>query len=199
MNSFELNAQRLGFKAIAGIDEAGRGPLAGPVVAAAVILPSGYKNDGIRDSKKLSPQKRETICKVIQSDALSIGIGIVEHSVIDTINILRATLLAMEKAVANLTSPPDYLLIDGINEIDVPLPQQTIIGGDDLSITVAAASIIAKVSRDHIMEKYHEQYSQYNFQKNKGYGTREHREAIEKYGRCEIHRNTFKLKTLHEK
>jgi ribonuclease HII len=199
MDSFELFARKLGFKFIAGIDEAGRGPLAGPVVAAAVILPPGYKNGDINDSKKLSPRKRETIFDVIQEDALSIGLGVVEPSLIDTINILRATLRAMEQAVSNLSDSPDYILIDGINTINLPIPQKTIIGGDSLSVSVAAASIIAKVSRDRMMDHYHDEYSVYNFRKNKGYGTKEHREAIQKYGYCEIHRKSFKLKTPHGK
>jgi ribonuclease HII len=194
MDSFELQARRLGYEAIAGIDEAGRGPLAGPVVAAAVILPSGYKNDEIDDSKKLTPRKREILCEVISNDALSIGLGVVEPSVIDRINILRATIMAMEKAVSNLTTLPDYILIDGTHGINVPIRQETIIKGDSRSISVAAASIVAKVSRDHIMDRYHIQYSQYNFKKNKGYGTREHRNAIKKYGYSKIHRRSFKLK-----
>ena len=199
MDSFELHARSLGFKAIAGIDEAGRGPLAGPVVAAAVILPPGYKNGDINDSKRLSPRKREKIFDVIQKDALFIGLGVIEPSLIDEINILRATLRAMEKAISNLSDSPDFILIDGINTIDVPIPQKTIIGGDSLSISVAAASIIAKVSRDRIMDRYHAEYSVYNFQKNKGYGTKEHREAIRKCGYCKIHRKSFKLKTPYEK
>ncbi len=199
MDSFELHARNLGFKFIAGIDEAGRGPLAGPVVAAAVILPPGYRNGDINDSKRLSPRKRERIFDVIQEDALSIGLGMVEPSLIDTINILRATLRAMEQAVSSLSNSPDYLLIDGINTIDCPIPQETIIGGDSRSISVAAASIIAKVSRDRIMDRYHDEYSVYNFKKNKGYGTKEHREAIGKYGYCAIHRKSFKLKTPNDR
>jgi ribonuclease HII len=199
MDSFELFARNLGFKFIAGIDEAGRGPLAGPVVAAAVILPPGYKNGDIKDSKRLSPRKREALFDIIEKDALSLGLGVVEPSLIDTINILRATLRAMEQAVSNLSNSPDYILIDGINTINVPIPQKTIIGGDSLSVSVAAASIIAKVSRDRIMDRYHDDYSVYNFKKNKGYGTKEHREAILKHGYCEIHRKSFKLKTPYEK
>jgi len=199
MDSFELHARNLGFKFIAGIDEAGRGPLAGPVVAAAVILPPGYKNGTINDSKRLSPRKREQAFDVIERDALSIGLGVVDPSIIDRINILRATLRAMEQAVSHLSNSPDFVLIDGINAIDIPIPQRTIIGGDSLSISVAAASIIAKVSRDRMMDRYHDEYSVYNFRKNKGYGTKEHREAIQKYGYCKIHRKSFKLKTAHDK
>ncbi|MCD6152927.1 MAG: ribonuclease HII [Syntrophobacterales bacterium] len=194
MNSFESEVRQLGFKSVAGIDEAGRGPLAGPVVAAAVILPHDYINADIRDSKKLTPLQREKIFKTIRNDAISIGLGFVEPSVIDEINILRATLLAMERAVLNLSATTDYLLIDGRDTINLPIPQKAIIRGDSLSISVASASIIAKVSRDHVMEKYHRQFPDYNFFRNKGYGTREHREAIIKYGYCEIHRKSFKVK-----
>lgn len=194
MDAFESQARRLGFSLIAGVDEVGRGPLAGPVTAAAVILPENYKNSEIRDSKKLTPARRETLFDVITEDALSIGIGFVEPSIIDEINILRASLLAMQKAVLNLDLSPDFILIDGIHTLDVPVPQKAIVKGDSLSLSIAAASIIAKVSRDHIMDRYHVQYSQYNFVKNKGYGTSEHREAIKKYGVCKIHRKSFKVK-----
>jgi ribonuclease HII len=192
MYSFELSAHRSGFQVVAGVDEAGRGPLSGPVVAAAVVLPPSYKNDEIRDSKQLSPKKRERLYQIINDDALSVGLGVVESSVIDSINILQATLMAMEAAVTNLSLAVDYLLIDGINNINVPIPQQAIRKGDSLSISIASASIIAKVSRDKIMEIYHRQFPQYNFLKNKGYGTLEHRKAIKKYGCCKIHRRSFK-------
>ncbi len=192
MYSFELSAHRSGFQVVAGVDEAGRGPLSGPVIAAAVVLPPSYKNDEIRDSKQLSPKKRERLYETINNDALSVGLGVVESSVIDSINILQATLMAMEEAVTNLSLAVDYLLIDGINNINVPIPQQAIRKGDSLSISIASASIIAKVSRDKIMEIYHHQFPQYNFLKNKGYGTLEHREAIKKYGCCKIHRRSFK-------
>lgn len=191
MYAFELSANRRGFKVVAGVDEAGRGPLAGPVVAAAVVFAPHYKNDEIRDSKQLSPQKRESLYSVIRNDALSIGLGVVEPSVIDVLNILQATLKAMKEAVAGLSLPVDYLLIDGINSIDLPVPQQTIVRGDSRSISIAAASIVAKVSRDRIMEIYHRQFPQYNFLRNKGYGTAGHREALKKYGCCKIHRRSF--------
>ena len=194
MQGFELRAGRLGFDAIAGVDEAGRGPLAGPVVAAAVIFPSGYTNGEIRDSKKLTPLKREALYKIIRSDAISIGLGAIEASTIDRINILQATLAAMKIAVLNLSPQPDYILIDGINNIDIPIQQETIIRGDSLSVSVAAASIIAKVSRDQLMDRYHVLYPQYNFLKNKGYGTKEHREAVKTHGRCKIHRRSFRIK-----
>lgn len=194
MQGFELRAGRLGFDAIAGVDEAGRGPLAGPVVAAAVIFPSGYTNGEIRDSKKLTPLKREALYKIIRSDAISIGLGAIEASTIDRINILQATLAAMKIAVLNLSPQPDYILIDGINNIDIPIQQEATIRGDSLSVSVAAASIIAKVSRDQLMDRYHVLYPQYNFLKNKGYGTKEHREAVKRYGRCKIHRRSFRIK-----
>ena len=192
MYSFELSAHRSGFQVVAGVDEAGRGPLSGPVVAAAVVLPPSYKNDEIRDSKQLSPKKRERLYEAINRDALSVGLGVVESPVIDSINILQATLMAMEEAVKNLSLAVDYLLIDGINNINVSIPQQTIRKGDSLSISIASASIVAKVSRDRIMEIYHRQFPQYNFIKNKGYGTLEHCEAIKKYGCCKIHRKSFR-------
>ena len=194
MHQFELRARRRGFDAIAGVDEAGRGPLAGPVVAAAVILPSDYTNGEIRDSKKLTPRKRESLYTAIRNDAISVGLGIMEASAIDRINILQATLSAMKMAISDLSPQPDYILIDGINTLHTSIPQETIIKGDSLSISVAAASIIAKVSRDHIMDRYHVLYPQYNFLKNKGYGTEEHRGAVKKYGRCKIHRRSFKIK-----
>jgi len=194
MHRFERRARSQGFTAIAGCDEAGRGPLAGPVVAAAVVFPEGYANDDIRDSKRLTPLKREKLFTVIEGAARSIGTGIVEPHTIDRINILRASLLAMKEAVLNLSPPPDYVLIDGIYTIDVSIPQEAIVRGDSLSISIAAASIIAKVSRDRIMDDYHNRYPCYNFTQNKGYGTREHREAIRDHGRCDIHRQSFRVK-----
>jgi ribonuclease HII len=188
---YERKARSEGYHHIAGIDEAGRGPLAGPVVAAAVIMPSGYHHPEINDSKKLSCKKRETLYELIQKDALSIGVGVSEVQVIDTINILQAALLAMKEAVLGMSLKPDCLLIDGINQIDVNLPQQTIVRGDQKSISIAAASIIAKVSRDRLMGMYHRQFPMYNFLKNKGYGTREHLKAISQYGRCKLHRRSF--------
>jgi ribonuclease HII len=194
MNHFESRAGQSGYSLVAGIDEAGRGPLAGPVVAAAVIMPPGYTNRAINDSKQLAASRREQIYEVIQTEALSVGLGVIEVPVIDRLNILRATLLAMREAVLDLSPAPEYLLIDGKNGIEIPIPQETIIGGDRKSISIAAASIIAKVSRDRIMEIYHRQFPQYNFVKNKGYGTYEHREAIRRYGRCKIHRLSFAVK-----
>ena len=193
-NDFERSAREKGYKVIGGIDEAGRGALAGPVVAAAVVFPPDYENQDIRDSKQLSPRKREILFEVIKGDALCVGLGVVEAQIIDAVNILRATLMAMKDAVLELSLPPDYLLIDGINRIPLSTGQETIIKGDSLSVSVAAASIIAKVSRDKIMEIYHRQFPQYNFLSNKGYGTGEHREAIKKNGYCKIHRRSFHLK-----
>ena len=194
MNSFERRAHQRGYKLIAGIDEAGRGPLAGPVVAAAVILSPDYENTEIKDSKQLSARKRERLYEIIKQDALSIGLGVAEASIVDAVNVLQATLIAMKEAVSNLSITPDYLLIDGTHRIFLSIPQETIVKGDSLSLSVASASIIAKVSRDRIMEIYHRQFPQYNFLKNKGYGTSEHREAIKKYGHCKIHRRSFRIK-----
>ncbi len=191
MDSFEKRATGRGCRFIAGIDEAGRGPLAGPVVAAAVVMPQGYYHSEINDSKLLSAKKRERLYEVIQKDALSIGVGLSEVQVIDSLNILQATLLAMREAVCALSPRPDYLLIDGLNGIDLDIPQQAVVRGDSLSVSIAAASIIAKVSRDRLMDMYHRQFPSYNFLQNKGYGTQEHREAIAKYGRCKIHRHSF--------
>ncbi len=194
MDRFEREAYQRGYRVIAGIDEAGRGPLAGPVVAAAVILPPGYSHREIKDSKQLSAKKREKLFEVIREDALSVGIGVIEVPVIDQVNILQATLMAMAEAVDGLSLPPDYLLVDGLHRIPRNISQQTLVKGDTLSVSIASASIIAKVSRDRILEIYHRQFPQYNFLKNKGYGTKEHREAIQAYGLCKIHRRSFKIK-----
>lgn len=193
MNSFEGKACSCGYRMVAGIDEAGRGPLAGPVVAAAVILPPRYEHPEITDSKKLLPRQRERLYAVIQRDAVSVGIGIIEAPEIDILNILQATLVAMKEAVLELSQHPDYLLIDGLNRIDLAIPQEPIIRGDSRSISVASASIVAKVSRDRLMEMYHRQFPQYNFLRNKGYGTREHRDAILRFGRSKIHRRSFRV------
>ena len=193
MQTFERKAYQSGYRLIAGIDEAGRGCLAGPVVAAAVILPPGYHNGEINDSKQLSPLRREKLYDVIKANALTIGLGVVEAVAIDELNILRATLRAMGEAFAELSPAPDFLLIDGINSLPLAIRQRTLVKGDSRSISVAAASIIAKVSRDRIMEIYHRQFSQYNFIKNKGYGTDEHRAAIQKFGLCKLHRRSFRM------
>jgi len=194
MNTFERLAQVEGYKTIAGVDEAGRGPLAGPVVAAAVIFPPEYSNPAINDSKKLTAAKREDLYRVITREAMAVGLGVVEADVIDRINILQASLQAMREAVTELSVRPDYLLIDGLNSIDFDAPQKAIVKGDSLSVSIAAASIIAKVSRDRIMEMYHRQFPRYNFLKNKGYGTVGHRRVLEEIGMCKIHRRSFHLK-----
>jgi ribonuclease HII len=189
---FEKEAALRGCKDIAGIDEAGRGPLAGPVVSAAVILPTTFRDPHINDSKKLTPKKRERLYDAIYAHAVSVGIGIVDPIEIDRINILQASLLAMAMAVHNLDPQPDYLLIDGPFRIASDTPQQPIPKGDALSFSIAAASIVAKVSRDRMMEKYHQYYPQFDFPKHKGYPTRSHKDAIRKFGCCPIHRKSFK-------
>jgi ribonuclease HII len=192
MWAYEGQAQAAGFTSIAGIDEAGRGPLAGPVVSAAVILPPDIAAPEVTDSKKLSPRKRDRLFDLIMDGAVAVGIGEVPPEEIDRINILQASLLSMAKAAADLTQRPDYLLIDGKFEIPAEVPQRAIVKGDAMSISIAAASIVAKVTRDRLMERYHQQYPQFGFQRHKGYPTKAHREAIRKHGICPIHRKTFK-------
>lgn len=186
-----------GFQRIAGIDEAGRGPLAGPVVAAAVVLKGNTRIKGLRDSKKVPEKEREYLFSEIQDTALDIGIGIVNHEDIDIINILRASKLAMKLAIENLSELPDFLVIDAVSLPSVPIKQLFPIKGESVSASVAAASIIAKVTRDRLMLEYHNQYPQYNFNKHKGYSTKEHMELIQLYGPCPIHRKSFcKVMTL---
>jgi len=192
MFAYETAAKVKKYQAVAGVDEAGRGPLAGPVVAAAVLLAPGSKFNGLDDSKKLSPKIREKFFLIIKEQALSYGIGIVDVEKIEKINILQASLLAMKHAVENLSLKPDLLLIDGNQAIDTDIKQWTIVKGDSLSQSIAAASVLAKVTRDKLMEQYHEQFPRYAFNKHKGYGTRLHRDLIKKYGLCPIHRRTFK-------
>ena len=192
MWSYEKKAALCGFLSIADIDEAGRGPLAGPVVSAAVILPKSFTDERVTDSKKLTHKKRDVLFDIINKHAVSVGIGIVSPEQIDDINILQASLLSMVIAVDRLQQTPDYLLIDGIFKIDSELPQEVIKKGDSLSISIAAASIIAKVTRDRIMLGYDEKYPQYGFAKHKGYPTKAHKEAIREYGVCPIHRKSFK-------
>ncbi len=192
MWAFEKETMGKGYSAIAGIDEAGRGPLAGPVVSAAVILPDSFDVPGITDSKKLTPKKRDNLYIKIHESVIAVGIGIIEPVEIDRINILQASLQSMAIAVQNLNPQPDFLLIDGTFQIPSDLPQRPIIKGDSLSISIAAASIVAKVTRDRIMVQYHETYPQYNFARHKGYPTKAHKEAIQKFGCCPIHRKTFK-------
>lgn len=192
MDFFEQRFLSQGFRVIAGIDEAGRGPLAGPVVAAAVILPLPEFHEELQDSKRLLPEKRETLYEKIMEGALAVSTGLVEADEIDRINIGRATQKAMARAVRDLTIQPDLLLIDGIVPIPVTTAQRTIVKGDSLSLSIAAASIVAKVCRDRIMLAYHEKYPQYNFAKHKGYGTREHLKAIKTHGYCDCHRKSFR-------
>jgi len=181
------------FNFIAGCDEAGRGPLAGPVVAAAVILPKNFYHPEIDDSKKLSALKREKLFKVIQSSAISFSFGIVSVEVIDKINILEATKLAMAQAIKGLSQNPEIVLIDALKIDNLPFEQLPIIKGDTLSINIASASILAKVKRDSIMLEYHRKYPIYGFDRHKGYPTFFHRECIKKYGPCPIHRKSFRL------
>ena len=188
----EEKAWKLGYRMIAGIDEAGRGPLAGPVVASAVILPSDFEAAGVDDSKKLTPKKRALLYDEIYSVAMAVGVGVVDEALIDENNILQASLLAMDRAVARLSLRPDYLLIDGTFPIKTDLPQESLPKGDARSVSIAAASIIAKVTRDRLMETYHDAYPQYGFSRHKGYPTRDHREAIRAWGVCPIHRRSFK-------
>lgn len=194
MNTFEKRAYCDGYRWVAGVDEAGRGPLAGPVVAAAVIFPVGYQNSKINDSKKLTARKRDELYKTIWNDAVAVGVGVAEADVIDRINILQASLQAMREAVLDLSKIPDFIFVDGLYTLNIDAPQKALVKGDALSISIAAASIIAKVSRDRIMEMYHRQFPRYNFQKNKGYGTAEHRRILKEIGMCKIHRRSFHLK-----
>jgi len=189
--AFEKDAFRSGFSMIAGIDEAGRGPLAGPVVAAAVVLPKNCYIPHLTDSKKLTARQREALFSEIHKKALCIGVGLSDPLLIDRINILEATRLAMKNAVHDMEQSPDYLLIDALC-IDLPIPQRKIIKGDLKSHSISAASVIAKVTRDRLMEEYHSQYPVYNFKKHKGYGTQEHRDKIRAFGPSPIHRKTFR-------
>ena len=185
-----------GYKLIAGVDEAGRGPLAGPVYAAAVILPEDVRIDGINDSKKLSEKKREELFEKITAQAVSYCIYSVDEKIIDEVNILNATHQAMNGAVDGLDIKPDYVIIDGNSIKGMEIPHETIVKGDAKSISIAAASILAKVSRDRYITEISEKYPEYGFEKHKGYGTKAHYEAIEKYGICDIHRKTFLKKIL---
>jgi ribonuclease HII len=190
--SFEKKSVEKGFLTVAGIDEAGRGPLAGPVVSAAVILPSSFPVSDVKDSKKLMPGKRAYLYEKIYEHAISIGIGIVDSTEIDRINILKASLMSMAMSVDNLNPQPDYLLVDGKFKIPSVLPQEPIVRGDSLSISIAAASIVAKVTRDRLMEIYHLYYPHFGFPQHKGYPTKAHKEAIREFGPCPIHRRSFK-------
>ena len=190
--SYEKRLWRKGYRYVAGVDEAGRGPLAGPVVAAAVVFPPQVKIQGLDDSKKLSPKRREELFLLIRDKSLKIGVGRVSHRQIDRLNIGRANLLAMKIAVEKLGGFADHLLIDGArNQVDSPLPQRAINGGDRKCASIAAASIIAKVTRDRIMLRYHEKYPEYRFDRHKGYGTEAHVRLVARFGPCPIHRRSF--------
>jgi len=192
MDYFEKMYYRRGYQKVAGVDEVGRGPLAGPVVAAAVVLPRDGIKEKLFDSKQISSKKREHLYESILSEAQGVGIGIVGQEEIDRINILQATLKAMISAIEDLPFPPDFLLIDGTQGLKFSVAQKSIVKGDRLSNSIAAASIVAKVTRDQMMQECHLKYPQYNFARHKGYGTKEHRSAIEKFGICELHRKSFR-------
>lgn len=191
MREIENNCRKNGYKYIAGVDEAGRGPLAGPVFAAAVILPEDTYIEGINDSKKLSEKKRDELFDVICEKAIAYCIAECSEKRIDEINILNATFEAMNKAVDGLLTKPDYVLVDGNRIKNMEIPHETVVKGDAKSISIAAASILAKVSRDRVMYEAAKKYPQYGFDKHKGYGTKVHCDAILKYGPCDIHRTTF--------
>ena len=186
-------------KIICGVDEAGRGPLAGPVCAAAVILPPNIEIPGLNDSKKLTDKKRRELFPIIKEMAISYGIGYASHEEIDEINILQATYLAMERALAQLDPKPDLALIDGNRAKDFGIPVKTVVKGDSLSASIAAASVLAKVSRDDLMLQLAEEYPQYGFEIHKGYGTKAHYEALRTYGHSPVHRLTFLKKFYGEK
>ena len=195
--AYEREAFADGVKLVCGVDEAGRGPLAGPVCAAAVILPPELAIPGLNDSKKLTDKKRRELYDVITAEAVSYGIAFASEKEIDEINILQATFLAMARAMEKLTPQPELALIDGNRAKDFGLPVRTIVKGDSLSASIAAASILAKVTRDRLMEQYDEAYPQYGFAIHKGYGTKRHYEALREFGPSPIHRMTF-LKKFYE-
>lgn len=199
MLSIEREKRNEGYTYIAGVDEAGRGPLAGPVCAAAVILPEDVFIEGINDSKKLTEKRREELFDIIREKAIAYNICMIDEKRIDEINILNATYEAMNGAVNGLDVTPDYVLIDGNRIGGMTLPHQTVVKGDAKSVSIAAASILAKVSRDRLITKMAQQYPEYGFDKHKGYGTAAHNEAILKYGPCPIHRRTFLKKLLGDK
>jgi len=190
MNEYENELYEKNIKYIAGVDEVGRGPLVGSVVCAAVILPKGFYDERINDSKKISEKKREILYDFIMENALSVGIGICSQEVIDEINILEATKKAMKEAIDNLEIKPEHVLIDAV-KLNIDIPSTSIIKGDAKSISIAAASIIAKVTRDRMMYELDKEHPEYEFAKNKGYGTKKHIEAIYKYGVLKEHRKTF--------
>ncbi len=190
-DEFELEARRRGYRRIAGLDEAGRGPLAGPVVAAAVILPTRFRLAGVDDSKQVSESERTRLYDIIVRRAYGVAVGVATEEEIDRLNILEATRLAMHRALASLVPPADCLLIDAVTLSNLAIPSRSIIKGDTLSISIAAASIVAKVTRDRMMAICHLTYPEYNFLSHKGYGTEEHLQRLAQYGPCAIHRRTF--------
>ncbi len=191
MLEYEKSLYSKGYEYICGIDEAGRGPLCGPVVAAAVILKKGDKIEGVNDSKKLSEKKREALFEEIKERAIAWSVGVVDEKTIDEINILEATRLAMKKAVEGLKQKPDYALVDAEKKVPIDVPYMPIVKGDALSESIAAASIIAKVTRDRMIIELDKEYPEYNFAKNKGYGTKQHTDAIKEHGLCPAHRRSF--------
>ena len=195
---YEHEAAREGFACICGVDEAGRGPLAGPVCAAAVILPPDIQIEGLNDSKKLTDKKRRALYDVIVEQAVSYGIACADEQEIDEINILQATFLAMRRAFETLTVTPDIALIDGNRAPGLSCRERTVVHGDALSASIAAASILAKVTRDRLMEEYDAQYPQYGFAVHKGYGTQRHYAALREFGACPIHRQSFLRKFYGE-
>lgn len=190
-DEFERAARFCGYRRIAGVDEVGRGPLAGPVVAAAVILPFRCRLIGVNDSKQLSERARERFYIAIRERAVATGIGWADVAEIDQLNILEATRLAMRRALEQLVPPPDYVLIDAVSLPGVSIPVRPIIKGDSLSVSIAAASIVAKVTRDRLMASYHDTFPEYGFVSHKGYGTAEHLERLARHGPCSIHRRSF--------
>jgi ribonuclease HII len=194
--TYEQKLWESGKQSVAGIDEAGRGPLAGPVVAAAVVFPQNIIIPGVNDSKKLSPSKRQILYNLILKKVIAIGVGICDEKVIDDINILQATYCAMKEAVTRLSIQPEHVLVDGTLISDFSFPQTAIVGGDGKCFSIAAASIIAKVTRDRIMVEYDQQFPQYGFAQHKGYPTRKHIQAIIRHGYCPIHRTSFKIKNI---
>ena len=189
---FEKTARRQGYLYIAGIDEAGRGPLAGPVVAAAVVLPSVFDLPGLTDSKRLSARQRERLYPLIRSQAVAVGIGLASAGEVDRLNVLQATLKSMQQAVSRLSCEPDFLLVDGISRIPTDIPQETLKKGDSRSLSISAASIVAKVVRDRIMQSYDKHYPEYGFAGHKGYGSAGHLKAIARCGPSPLHRKTFR-------
>ncbi len=192
MLRYEQECWACGVSRVAGVDEAGRGPLAGPVLAVAIVLPRSRPWPAVDDSKKLSPRQRDRLATALrQLPGLTFGVGIVDAQLVDQLNILAATHLAMRQALANLGEGPTFVLVDGLPVPGLPLPSRAIVGGDGLSASIAAASILAKVARDQLMVDFDRQFPQYGFAKHKGYGTRQHLEALRCHGPCAIHRRTF--------